>query len=161
MEVAMPTDCGCPAPATPVLLASADPVSADANQMQSMHLGQPNEMAKADPPSSPAAGAEARGTSETGSRESGPEAAPLPPLKPNEKHVHIDVAPIIFQASAQGTETPSATASDERSQRQTAIAGSAMPPSAMLPPPPTTVAAPKRAHHGFFGKIKGLIAKIF
>jgi len=161
MEVALPTDCGCPAPATPLLLASAAPVSADANQLQSMHLGQPNETAKADPPPEPAAGTEASGTTNSGTHESGPEAAPLPALKPNEKRVHIDVAPIIFQASAQEPAKNAPPVVEERNQPRTTSTGPTPPPSAILPPPPTAVAAPKRVHHGFFGKIKGLMAKIF
>lgn len=161
MEVALPTDCGCPpSTAAPVLLASAAPVSADSNQLQSMHLGQANETAKADPPLPSAAGTEARGTTNSGTPEAGPEASPLPALKPNEKRVHIDVAPIIYQASAQDPAPQGGSVSEGRNLPQTASARPA-PQSAMLPPPPTAVIAPKRAHHGFFGKIKGLMAKIF
>ncbi len=162
MEVALPTDCGCPAPTTPVLLASAAPVSVDANQMQSMHLGQANETVKADPPAVPSTGTEASGTGDSGTRDPGPEVAPLPALKANEKHVHIDVEPIIFSASAQPATKPSSAATSEgRSSSRVAATEPASSASAVLPPPPTAVLAPKRAHHGFFGKLKGLITRIF
>jgi|SRR5450432_341093 hypothetical protein len=159
MEVALPTDCGCPAPATPVLLASAAPMNADADQLQSMHLGQANEVAKPDPPAAQTQSSEARGTSAAGSSESGPETAPLPALKPNEKSVHIVVPPIVFQASAQESTQGTVPVFDIK-DRSPKNAGNSVSPSAALPPQPT-VSAPKRAHHGFFGKIKGLMARIF
>jgi AMIN domain len=160
MEVALPTDCGCPpATAAPVLLASAAPVSADANQLQSMHLGQANETVKSDPSPAQAEGGEARGTTNSGTPDRGPEAAPLPVLKPNEKRVHIDVAPIIFQANAQDTGQAGSIA-EARNQPPPTSTGSSTQ-SAVLPPPPTAIVAPRHAHHGFFGKIKGLMAKIF
>jgi hypothetical protein len=159
MEVALPTDCGCPAPEAPVLLASAAPVNADAGQLESMHLGQPNEVAKSDPTPAQTQSSEARGTSSTGASEPGSEAAALPALKPNQKSVHIDVAPIVYQASAEETtqRTVPIIETRERGKSDKSLDPS---PSAALPPQPM-VAAPKRAHHGFFGKIKGLMAKIF
>jgi AMIN domain len=159
VEVALPTDCGCPAPTTPVLLASAAPMNADASQMQSMHLGQANEVAKPDTPAAQTQGGEARGTSAAGSSEAGPETTPLPALKPNEKSVHINVPPIVFQASAdtstQGT-VPVFDIKDKASKHAAKDATT----SAALPPQPT-VSAPKIHHHGFFGKIKGFMARIF
>lgn len=160
MEVAMPADCGCPPPATPVLLASAVPVGADANQMQSMHLGQLNEVAKPDSPAAQAKGTEARGTASSGTPEPGSETAALPALRPNEKTVHIDVAPIIYQASAQPTAQKTVPLVEIRESRVKASASNAAMQSAVLPPQ-AIVAAPKRAHRGFFGKIKGLMARIF
>jgi len=156
MEVAMPTDCGCPRPTTPVLLASAAPVSADANQLQAMHLGQANEVLKADSSPAQSKGTEARGTTSSATPEPGSETAVLPALRPNEKSVHIDVAPIIYQASAQKT-IPLVEIKETRTKAAT---NKGMAQSATLPLQPT-VAAPKRARRSFFGKIKGLMARIF
>jgi hypothetical protein len=80
-------------------------------------------------------------------------------LKPNEKSVHIDVPPIVFQASAdsstQGT-VPVFDIKDKASKH----ASKDVTTSAALPPQPT-VSAPRSHHHGFFGKIKGFMARIF
>jgi hypothetical protein len=160
MEVALPSDCGCPAPTTPVLLASAAPMNADASQLQSMHLGQRNEVAKATPPASGSEGKQASGTTESGKSQSGPEGA-LPPLKANEKSVHIDVAPIVYSASSQPEAggqrvIPVFDIKDHASK----TAANSPSPSAALPPQPIVTPA-KRPRHGFFGKIKGLMARIF
>lgn len=160
VEVAMPTDCGCPAPQAPMLLASAAPVSADANELQSMHLGQPNEVPK--PDTAPTQGSEARGTTASGAPEPGSETAAVPALKANEKRVHIDVTPIVYQASA---EEPSSRSSPAvvppQIQAGKPSTGSTAPGSDALPPTPTVAAPAKRGHHGFFGRIKGLMARIF
>jgi hypothetical protein len=160
MEVALPSDCGCPASSTPVLLASAAPVDAVPGQLQSMHLGQANEVARPNPPAPQVRASEARGTSPSSSAapEAGSETAALPALKPNEKHVHIDVAPIVFQASAQ--EQGAGGGSPSAGTRSAGSRASGLQPSAALPPQPA-VTAPRRPRHGFFGKIKGLMARIF
>jgi hypothetical protein len=160
MEVAMPTDCGCPRPTTPVLLASAAPVSADANQLQAMHLGQANEVLKADSSPAQSKGTEARGTTSSATAEPGSETAVLPALRPNEKSVHIDVAPIIYQASAQEPTQKTIPLVEIKETRTRAATNKGMVQSATLPLQPT-VAAPKRARRSFFGKIKGLMARIF
>jgi hypothetical protein len=162
MEVAMPTDCGCPAPTAPVLLASAAPMNADEGQLQSMHLGQANEVAKPDAAAAQTQAGEARGTSSTGSSEPGPETAPLPALKANEKSVHINVAPIVYSAQESVPVFDLKDKGPKDKDKDKVAKNGANPdsPSAALPPQPT-VGAPKRAHHGFLGKIKGLMARIF
>jgi hypothetical protein len=125
-----------------------------------MHLGQLNEVAKADSPAAQAKGTEARGTASSGTPEPGSETAAPPALRPNEKTVHIDVAPIIYQASAQPPTQKTVPLVEIRESRAKASASNGAMQSAVLPPQPT-VAAPKRAHRGFFGKIKGLMARIF
>jgi AMIN domain len=160
MEVALPTDCGCPAPTTPVLLASAAPMDAETGQLQSMHLGQRDEVARPDPTDASTQAGENSGSTASGvSGPTGPETAALPALKPNEKSVHINVPPIVFQASAQDASQGTVPVFDIK-DRASKHAGTSASPSAALPPQPT-VAALKRPHHGFFGKIKGLMARIF
>jgi hypothetical protein len=158
MEVALPSDCGCPAPSNPVLLASA--ASGEAGQLQSMHLGQRSEVAKPDSADTQGQGSEARGTTASGAPEAGAETAALPVLRPNERSVHIDAPPIVYQASAQDTGQGQGTVPVFDIKDRAAKRSASSAPSADLPPQPT-VAAPKHAHHGFFGKIKGFMARLF
>jgi hypothetical protein len=82
-------------------------------------------------------------------------------LKANEKSVHIDVAPIVYSASSQPEAggqrvIPVFDIKDHASK----TAANSPSPSAALPPQPIVTPA-KRPRHGFFGKIKGLMARIF
>ncbi len=141
VDAAVPTSCGCPAPPSPVLRASAVTPISDAALPSSMQLA-----SSADKSAS--------------SDELPPETAALPPSKPSDVHVQVE-APFVFRADeARGDNPPVA--------KPAVIAETKIPPHdwprpatfqiGALPPAQSRI---KPSHHGVFGKIKGFFSTIF
>ncbi len=141
VDAAVPASCGCPAPPVPVLRASdATPVS-DAALPSSMQLA-----SSSDKPASPG--------------ELPPETAALPPSKPNDVHVQVEV-PFVFRADQAQAENPPVA-------KPALIAAAELPPHGWprpatfqigaLPPAQGRI---KPSHHGVFAKIKGFFSTIF
>jgi hypothetical protein len=161
-DSAVPTDCGCPAPAVPVTLASEPPPVVRGKDLPaSVPLAQPGDRpaemkadAKTEPAPAPASGSP---SSQMSLPVVPPESAPLPPSHPNDVHVQVE-APFVFradEASPATTPPPPAPAAEVLP-----VALSARPAvfqTVALPPPQAHAAA----HHGFFGKMKGFFAKVF
>jgi hypothetical protein len=174
-DSAVPSDCGCPAPAAPVAVASANPPPEikPSDLAGKVPLAQPGDR----PPSiasasdqkpapqntaistSPAAGTQPQATVVP------PESAPLPPSKPNDVHVQVD-APFVFRAS----DLPPAAASKPVTPP---LPTPATPSASSLPvarpsrpavfqtnviPPSSNASQPRK---GFFGKMKGFFVKVF
>jgi hypothetical protein len=147
----LPESCGCPAPRpeAPVELASAAPEN---SQLPSLNPPQASDSPKpAIPqPVSPAATETAR-----------PSASPtvtVPTKKTENLSLRVD-APLVYRA----TPIPAAPAPTPAAKNlPLAYSGAPEPmPAQVSPPPPTPRVAEKKPRHGFFGKIKGLMASIF
>jgi AMIN domain len=141
VDVAVPATCGCPAPPIPVLRASEATPASDAPLPSSMQLA-----SLADKPAN--------------SNELPPETAALPPSKPNDVHVQVEV-PFVFRAEeAQGANLPVA--------KPSVIAAAELPPRSWprpatfqigaLPPAQSRI---RPTRHGVFAKIKGFFSTIF
>jgi AMIN domain len=141
VDAATPANCGCPPASIPVMRASSE-VAPARNSTDPVHLAQHASMTPAP----------------VDVVKAGPESEPLPPSKSQESHIQIE-APLVFRASdlppahsATVPEERGLTASD--SMASTAIPATVLPASS--PHGPTG-----KAHHGFFGKVKGFFAAIF
>ena len=136
VAAAGPGSCGCPPPASSVLLASsARPVSA-VRAPVAINPGP----TQAPPPVSPS--------------RPGSEIAALPPSNSKDVHVQVD-APFVFRADEPATAQPAPI-----------LAVEVLPFRSPMPAEPvaTTVLAPaqvKPERHGFFGKLRGFFAAIF
>jgi hypothetical protein len=138
VDAATPADCGCPPASIPVMTASSSSLPAK-DSADPTHLAEPGSM------KAPVNVAMA-----------GSETEPLPASKPHESHIKIE-APLVFRAS----DLPPAHSSAAPAPNALAAGDpmtSATMPATILPPPP---APPDKAHHGFFGKVKGFFGAIF
>jgi hypothetical protein len=161
--------CGCPAPPVPVMRAAAplpDPIP-EAKLPSNLRLAQPGEQFNPVPPPVSASDLPAGGPSpqQVTLAATGPETAPLPPIKPEDVHVQVD-APFVFRAS----DPPPVKPAPDPRQLPVGPAPSAawMTPSVAPPPSPlssgpenTELASGAAGHHGFFGKVKGFFAALF
>src|SRR5262249_22476918 len=160
----VPLDCGCPQPRQPVMLAAVprpQPIS-DASLPANVHLSTWNEPQPPLPSPGPKRDAAQSPVQFT---PVGRETAPLPPGKPGETHIQVE-APFVFRA----TDLAPAPKQQARNQPSGAPAtrtqsgeGSAPDPARPIPADPFVSVAgpPPKAHHGFFGKVKGFFAGIF
>ena len=140
IDTAQPADCGCPAPAVPVMLASSSPstVIRDADEPGPIHLAQVDEKNSN----------VSYSLSQEAWAASSPETVPLPASKPNEVHIQVD-APFVFRAA------DSAPAASVVTGLPLADARSPAPlPDAALPPS-------KDEHRGLLRKLKGFLAAMF
>jgi hypothetical protein len=148
----IPEDCGCPAPSVPVLRTSAVPLppasGSDHPTAASPEPPAAQTVAELEPPQMPA---------RPGTSSPGPETASLPASKRDDVHVQVD-APFVFRASdAQPPPSPTLVA------EHLPLADSRDPqplPLAALPPESSQDSS-KPAHHGFFGKVRNMLAAIF
>jgi hypothetical protein len=148
----IPEDCGCPAPSVPVLRTSAVPLppasGSDHPTAASPEPPAAQTVAELEPPQMPA---------RPGTSSPGPETASLPASKRDDVHVQVD-APFVFRASdAQPPPSPTLVA------EHLPLADSRDPqplPLAALPPESSKDSS-KPAHHGFFGKVRNMLAAIF
>ncbi len=141
IETALPTDCGCPAPEVPVMMASSRaPAVLDADDLGPIRLAQGGEKS---------AGMSSRSDyalSEEAWAGLSPETAPLPATKPNELHVQVD-APFVFRAVPAPDAGPALPLADARGR----------PPLLAPALPPDT----NSQRRGIFKKIKGFFVTIF
>jgi hypothetical protein len=147
VDAVMPTGCGCPPPAIPVMRASTAPPSISESKMPS-----PVSLAAERQPlgTAPAAPATASPPVATA-----PETVPLPPSKPNEVHVQVE-APFVFRASDPPPPEPAPIQEVELLPLH--VPRPAFLQSATLPP---VQMQPKPASHGIMGKIKSFFAALF
>jgi hypothetical protein len=145
------TSCGCPAPtATPPIMRTAAPAT-ERKALSSAELARSVEHEKL--PGLP----NSASLPDTSSVHE-PETAALPPSKPNDIHVQVEV-PFVFRAEEHSTEIPPAQPAPTREAELLPIRDLPRPALfeiAVLPPRQA-----KEPHHGFFGKLKGFFAAIF
>jgi hypothetical protein len=148
VDSAVPADCGCPAPAVPVTLASElPPVVRGKDLPASATLAQPGDRPgemKGD--STPAVATGSSASSQVSVVP--PESAPLPPSHPNDVHVQVE-APFVFRAKDAPPPAPAAELLPVAMPARPALFE-----TVALPPAHTV-------HHGFFGKVRGFFAKVF
>lgn len=133
--------CGCPAPASPLLLTSSKPPAPAAKSPAA------NPQATANSGSEPEASSQVPPLA-------GSETAALPPLSAKDVHVQVD-APFVFRGNDPTSAPPAPILALEILPLRSA--GPAEPiETAVLAPAPA-----KLEHHGFFGKLRGFFAAIF
>ena len=143
VDLTVVRSCGCPAPPPATLLAANPPVTAAPSNQTSGALD----------------GTKTAGLKpETSSSARGSETAALPPSKPDDVHVQVDV-PMVFRAS----DLPPAPPPNQPAPTHEAAllpVRQAWRPAffqiSALPPVPV-----RNPHHGFFGRVKGFFAAIF
>jgi AMIN domain-containing protein len=163
LDASVPADCGCPAPSTTVLRASAESPPANSVQLtppaaSPTHLeNQAPERAQAAAGTPNLVGAPSPSAGAT-IAPSAPETASLPELKPTDIHVQVD-APFVFRAS-----DPPATPPIEAKRASLGDAGPKPPEVAPLPPSPKAPgpqAADHPPHRGFLGKVRNALSSLF
>lgn len=145
----VPGSCGCPAPVMPIMRTSNPAAVPDSKASSSAEVARNVEHL---PLSSKASSA------------STPETAALPPSKPNDVHVQVDV-PFVFRADDVPSASPAANGQPSAPPAPTQeakllpvreLARPAWLQLTALPP-----ARPKAAHHGFFARLKGFFSAVF
>ena len=147
----VPASCGCPAPTPPIMRTSAQPAIPDATTPSAMELARSVEYENL-PASSQSA------TLQETSSVNVSETAALPPSKPNDIHVQVEV-PFVFRANDVPSEQPLPQPAPTREAELLVIRDLPRPAMfeiAVLPPRQA-----KEPHHGFLGKLKGFFAAIF
>jgi hypothetical protein len=152
VETALPTECGCPPPSAPELIASN---GADLNLQGTMRLAEPDDQQKKQLASSLSASGDRIGRASSSQENAGPETAALPALKADEPRVTIS-APIVFNAPAIPSSPPIESSRDlpvVSAGRFTSVQPEVSPPA------PSSTAA--KLHHGFGAKLKHVFKAIF
>jgi AMIN domain len=153
LDAKVPADCGCPAPTTTVLRASAESPPASSERVPPQATPPPHleneapERAPAAPGTPAVAGATPPSAGVTIARPT-PETASLPDSKASDIHVQVD-APFVFRAS-----DPPAVAPIEAKRASLDDAQGPKPPAVTPLPPP----AP---HRSFLGKVRNALSALF
>ena len=152
VDAAVPIECGCPPPVTPVLRTQAQPKPLPESQApDAVRL---------------ATGEQTRNIVDHGSEETAknmpaqPETAPLPPTTKEEIHVQVD-APLVFRASdlppRPSAKAAASTPTGETSKGAGATTANTVQAGSSAP----TITGSKAEHRGLFRKIGGFFAAIF
>jgi len=145
IETALSTDCGCPAPEVPVMLASSRaPAVLDADDLGPVRLaeGRGKSAGMSSHPD--------YALSEKAWAGLSPETAPLPATKPNELHVQVD-APFVFRAAEVAPAPDAGPAAFPLADTR----GRAPLPAPVLPPDTNS------QRRGILKKIKGFFVAMF
>jgi hypothetical protein len=140
-------NCGCPTP-TPIMRTSAQPATPDAKAPSSMELARSVDYEKLPNVATSPSLREALPVH-------GPETAALPPSRPDDVHVQVDV-PFVFRAN--DPELPPAESAPNHEAAFLPIRDLPRSGWFQVALPPRQAKAP---HHGFFGKLRGFFAAVF
>jgi len=167
----LPADCGCPPPPPPAVRPEAAPtqVVSDANLPSNVQL--PTSMARsAMDPMLPAmsnpihTGSTGLPGATVNIASAKPETTPLPPTRPNDVKVQIE-APFVFRGGANAASTTATQPSpNPKPETQHAKLDPTAPIPGTTPSPKTADSGPvsdPKAHHGFFGRVKGFFSSMF
>lgn len=144
-------NCGCPAPALPIMRTSSQPAVPEARLPSAMELARSVDYDKLPNVASSA-------SLQAASSARSPETAALPPSRPDDVHVQVDV-PFVFRANDPGSEATAARTAPTHEAELLPIRDLPHPgwfQIAALPPPRA-----KAPHHGFLGKLRGFFAAVF
>jgi AMIN domain len=143
----VPNSCGCP-PQTPAILRASSSSTASNAKVPSLTESARSKENQQQPTAA----------SSTPPRSTSPETAALPPSRPDDVHVQVDV-PFVFRANDVEGQPPSAETAPTREVALLPIRDVARPGWLQIAAlPPDKVKAPRR---GFFGRVKGFLAAIF
>jgi hypothetical protein len=150
VDAAIPLDCGCPAPPTPVLRTEAPTEIKSQPDLDSARLAVTEQ-----PRNTASAPSDQNSTALPPSAET----APLPPTRKEDIHVQVD-APLVFRASDLPPRHPAPEATPAK---PTASPIAPTPTNHRVTPNVSTAmtASAKPEHRGFFKKIGGFFAAIF
>jgi hypothetical protein len=158
LDANVPADCGCPAPSTTVLRASAEspPVSPERvpPQVTPPHLENEAPQTAPEAPGTPAVAGASPPAAGVTVVPSTPETASLPASKPTDIKVQVD-APFVFRAS-----DPAGVPPIEAKRASLGDAPGPQPP-AVTPLPPPAKSADAAPHRGFLGKVKNALSALF
>lgn len=149
----VPVNCGCP-PAAPLTRTDVAllPPPPESQLPEKAHLE-----GNATPPAS--ASKEISKTPSAIRLSNGPETAPLPPTRPNDVHVQVDV-PFVFSAKDRATNAlPAPVVAARELPVEDPDARPVHLDAVIEPPPPHKQR--KAAHHGFLRRVKGIFTSIF
>ena len=141
--------CGCPARQEPVMRASTEgaPVVAEEKAGSKLQLSNSSE---------PQPSGDASGTA-ANVADPGSESKPVPQTKAGERNVQIE-APLVFSGRERArAQAPVAPVTEAAALPLSVTPADPLPAVVVLPPTPD----PKRAHKGFFGRVKGFFSSIF
>lgn len=157
VDTDVPLECGCPPPPPPLLRTSNPPATPvpDSDLPAKVHIGGSSTVASA--------GSAPGGPPSDTRLSTGPETAPLPASQPNDVHVQVD-APFVF--SAKNRSHASAPPAPVDAVRDLPVDDSPeqqvhLDAVVQSPPPDPQDDQSKQKHHGFFGRVKGLLSGIF
>ena len=146
--------CGCPPAQEPVMRASNDsaPVVPEEKAGSKLQLSNSSDPQPAEAqPRTDALGANPAAV------DPGPESKPVPQTKPGEMKVEIE-APLVFSGRERAkAQAPAAPVNEAAALPLSSKPTDPLPTVVVLPPKPD----PKKAHQGFFGKVKGFFASLF
>lgn len=146
VDAAVPSDCGCPPPAIPVMRAAIAPPASESRAPASLNLSALNPSAN-DPPARPASLAAELSPTRLAMA---PETATLPPSKPNEIHVQVE-APFVFRANDPPPPAPIHEAKLLAISLRAPLSQSASLSADQIQPP----------HRRFLGRIRSFFAALF
>lgn len=141
--------CGCPPAQEPVMRAStaSAPVVPEEKAGTKLQLSNSSE---------PPAGGDTSGVAPAGA-DLGPESKQVPQTKAGQMKVQIE-APLVFSGRERAkSHAPAAPVTEAAALPLSVRPADPLPAVVVLPPAPD----PKRAHKGFFGRVKGFFSSIF
>ena len=155
----VPSNCGCPPPAVPVMRAANDaPTVAESKMPANMRLARPEDEDKPVTVPPPNAGPQSSASAAAApvTMAVSPEDVPLPATGSSDVHVRVE-APFVFRAEPA---SPPLAPVEQAAQLPVVDPRRAQPPAPTVTPAPPSQ-KPAQEHHGFFGKVRGLFSSVF